>query len=203
LSAAENIDPASTDEQYAYCENAGWINAEPLGDSGPGVEVLADKLIGWMYGENIGWISMSCENTASCGTVAYGVTNDEGGHLHGYAWSENTGWISMSCENTGSCDSVYYGVTIDSFGNFKGFAHGENIGWVHFQGTGSVNYQIKTGWTFPCIVNLDDFGRFAQFWLANGVELPSDLTADGQTDPSDTAQFSTEWLNSCPENWSL
>ena len=100
LSAAENIDPANADEQYAYGENVGWINAEPLGDGGSGVEVFDDKLTGWLWGENIGWISMSCENTFSCGTVNYGVTNDGDGHLGGYAWSENTGWVSMSCENT-------------------------------------------------------------------------------------------------------
>ena len=28
----------------------------------------------YSYGENIGWISFSCENKASCATVQYGVT---------------------------------------------------------------------------------------------------------------------------------
>lgn len=201
--AAENIDPGNVDEQYAYSENTGWINAEPLGDGGSGVEVFDDKLTGWMWGENIGWISLSCENTASCGTVDYGVTNDGDGHLGGYAWSENTGWVSLSCENTNSCDSNYYGVTIDSLGNFKGFAHGENIGWIHFQGTGGVSYKVKTGWTFPCLVDLEDYARFAQFWLANGVELPADLDDSGDVNIDDAGLFSSEWLNACPEHWAL
>lgn len=146
----------------------------------------AYKLRGWMYGENIGWVSLSCENTASCGTVDYGVTNDGDGRLGGYAYSENVGWISFSCENTGSCDNAYYGVPIDSLGNFKGFAYGENIGW-----------------TFPCFVDLEDYARFAQFWIAAGVELPSDLDEDGIVGPDDLGLFSGEWLNACPENWAL
>ena len=30
---AENIDPLATDDQYAYGENIGWVNAEPSGSS--------------------------------------------------------------------------------------------------------------------------------------------------------------------------
>jgi hypothetical protein len=36
---AENIDPLDDASQYAWAENAGWIDAEPAGDGGPGVEV--------------------------------------------------------------------------------------------------------------------------------------------------------------------
>ena len=110
---AENIDPYNDDSQYAYGENIGWLNAEPLGDGGPGVAVNDTKLSGYIWAENIGWVSLSCENTGSCGTVSYGVTNDGSGNLSGYAWAENVGWISFSCENTGSCGTVDYGVTID------------------------------------------------------------------------------------------
>ena len=39
LAAGENIDPNGDDHQYAWSENFGWINAEPLGNAGPGVEV--------------------------------------------------------------------------------------------------------------------------------------------------------------------
>ena len=73
---AENIDPNDDDSQRAYAENVGWINAEPSGDGGPGIQVDDFELTGWMWGENIGWISLSCQNTASCGTTAYSVIND-------------------------------------------------------------------------------------------------------------------------------
>lgn len=80
---AENTDPTGSDSQYAYAENVGWLNAEPGGDSGDGIQVNNLDLTGWMWGENIGWVSMSCDNTGSCGTVAYGVLNDACGNLTG------------------------------------------------------------------------------------------------------------------------
>ena len=83
---AENIDPDDDDSQYAYGENVGWLNAEPSGDGGPGVEVTDSNLTGYIWAENIGWVSLSCENTSSCATVDYGVTNNGYGKLSGYAW---------------------------------------------------------------------------------------------------------------------
>ena len=203
LMAAENIDPDIANDQFAYSENAGWVNAEPLGDGGAGIEVLPDKLLGWMYGENIGWVSLSCENTASCGTVNYGVTNDGDGRLGGYAYSENVGWISFSCENTSSCDAVYYGVTIDSFGNFKGFAYSENIGWVRLADDAPVAYKVKTSWTYLCFVDLEDFARFSSQWLYVGLGLNADIDEDEDVDIDDLMDFNGEWLTHCPEGWSL
>ena len=68
---AENIDPYEDGSQYAYGENAGWVNFEP--NTGDGTQVASDKLTGWVWAENIGWISLTCENTTSCGTVNYGI----------------------------------------------------------------------------------------------------------------------------------
>jgi len=144
---AENIDPDSDGSRYAYGENVGWLNAEPSGNGGPGVEVGMFELHGWMWGENIGWISLSCLDTASCGTTTYGVTND-GGELAGYAWSENAGWVSFSCRNTDSCGNAAYGVTIDpGTGEFSGQAYSENLGWISFASTGANPFRMKTGWT--------------------------------------------------------
>jgi hypothetical protein len=144
---AENIDPYNDDSQYAYGENIGWLNAEPLGDGGPGVAVNDTKLTGHLWGENIGWVSLSCENTGSCGTVNYGVTNDGGGNLSGYTWGENVGWISFSCENNNSCGTVDYGVTIDpATGEFNGHAWGENIGWITFRSTAPTPFGVMTSW---------------------------------------------------------
>lgn len=144
---AENIDPGDDGSQLAYGENVGWINAEPLGDGGPGLQVGEFDVTGWMYGENIGWISFSCENTGSCGTTGYGVVHD-GGVLGGYAWTENGGWMSLSCQNTGSCGTAPYGVTIDTTtGEFGGRAWTENMGWVSFASAGPVVHGVRTAWT--------------------------------------------------------
>jgi parallel beta-helix repeat protein/predicted outer membrane repeat protein len=134
---AENIDPYDDGSQYAWGENAGWLNFEPGGDGGPGVAVRGEALTGYIWGQNIGWISLSCENTSSCGTVDYGVVNDGFGNLGGYAWGENVGWINF--------DPAYGGVTIDDDGLFDGWAWAANLGWIHLQNF-SVPYLVKTSY---------------------------------------------------------
>lgn len=143
----ENIDPSGGGEQYAYGENVGWINLEPLGDGGPGVEVTSTGLTGWMWGENVGWCNLSCAGTGSCGAVDFGVTHAGDGVLAGWAWCENAGWISFSCTNTATCATSPYGVVVDpTTGVFGGQAWGENVGWIGFSGSGIVPYRIVTAW---------------------------------------------------------
>jgi hypothetical protein len=139
LAAAENIDPANDGSQYAWSENVGWLNAEPNGDGQDGVQVDGSGLSGYMWGENIGWASLSCVNTGSCGTVDYGVENDNCGTLTGYGWAENVGWINFA-PTTG-------GVRIDpQTGEFAGTAWGENIGWITFADDSPVAYGVCTSW---------------------------------------------------------
>jgi hypothetical protein len=172
---AENIDPDDDGSQYAYGENVGWLNAEPLGDGGPGVEVEDSKLAGYIWAENIGWVSLSCENTSSCASVNYGVMNDGNGNLSGYAWAENVGWISFSCENTANCGAVDYGVTIDpATGVFSGKAWTENIGWMSFDSTDAITFGVSTSWR----VDTDDGGEDDQ------DEVPDDTDDTDNTDGS-------------------
>lgn len=143
--AAENIDPGNDDHQYAWGENVGWINAEPSGNGGPGVDVGDFQLTGWMWGENFGWISLSCSNTGSCATASYGVSNNGSGVLSGFAWSENHGWINfkpVACLPDPTC-----GVRIDpATGYFGGRAWGENAGWITFSNGTPIASTVRTGW---------------------------------------------------------
>ncbi len=144
LVIAENIDPDIDDSQYAYAENVGWINAEPNGNGADGIQVADFQLSGWLWGENTGWISLSCLNTSSCGTVSYGVTNDGHGNLGGFAWAENAGWVNFAPSTSSA--------SIDpTSGGFSGYVWSENLGWVSLScantGTcGTVDYGIKTDW---------------------------------------------------------
>ena len=171
---AENIDPNDDGSQYAYGENVGWLNAEPDGDGGPGVEVSDLELTGYIWGENIGWINLSPANYG-------GVSNDGVGNLSGYAWGENVGWISFSCENTSSCSTADYGVTIDpATGEFSGFAWGENIGWINFaQTTGG---RVKTEW------GGDDEGPITSLVMADPNPAPVNtyITLTAHVDDSET-----------------
>jgi hypothetical protein len=153
IASAENIDPDSDGSQYAYGENVGWVNAEPSGDGGPGMDVDNFELTGWIWGENFGWISLSCGNTSSCGSVSYGVTHDSFGVLSGFGWAENVGWVNFRPAGGG--------VTIEtSTGSLGGHAWGENIGWISFNCGNtatctSVDYKVKTGWTCTAAPPID------------------------------------------------
>ena len=161
--AAETIDPDLNGSQHAWSETTGWINAEPRGAGGPGMHIAADWITGWMWSENIGWISLSCENTASCPVVDYGIRHGTSGQLEGFAWAENAGWISFSCENTGSCAIVDYGVHIDlGTGDIKGFAWAENLGWISFSCTNTascaeVDFGVMTTTPLPEHLFFDGF----------------------------------------------
>jgi len=125
---AENIDPYDDDSQYAYGENVGWLNFEPLGDGGPGVEVSDSALTGYIWAENIGWINLS--------PTQGGVANDGDGNLSGYGWGENVGWINFA--------PTFGGVTIDpTTGEFSDYGWGENIGWINFA---LLQGRAKTSW---------------------------------------------------------
>jgi hypothetical protein len=165
LAAAENIDPVNDDSQYAYAENVGWLNAEPNGDGGDGIQVNDLDLTGWIWAENIGWLSLSCINTNSCATVTYGVANDACGNLSGYAWAENAGWVNFSPSGGG--------VAIDpQTGEFSGSAWGENIGWVTFADDSPVAYGVVTSWrrqpptALPQIDVSKDAGELVISWEA-------------------------------------
>ena len=145
---AEDIDPANDGSQYGYAGNLGWINAEPLGDGGPGMQQAAGAVSGWLWSANSGWISLSCSNTASCATVDYGVVLDGVGNLSGFAWSPNLGWISFSCEDSASCGSASYGVSVSlGSGEISGYAYAPNAGWLSFScesaaSCGDVDYRV-------------------------------------------------------------
>lgn len=138
--AAENTDPNDDGSQYAYAENLGWVNAEPGGDGGRGLEVRDFRLLGYLWSENAGWINLSCRNEGSCAAATYGVEQDGDGHLSGYAWAENVGWINFSPAEAG--------VSIDpATGDFSGRAWGENVGWITFASDGPHPYKVQVGWT--------------------------------------------------------
>ncbi len=54
-----------------------------------------------------------------------------------------------------------------------------------------------------CIVEFEDYARFADEWLETGSELDADLDSDGDVDYEDLRQFVDEWLYCCPYDWSL
>lgn len=153
--AAETIDPGETGSRHAWSENAGWVNAEPAGDGGPGLRITDEGVTGWMSLENAGWVSASCYTTGSCAEVDYGLTVSPAGEIGGFAWSENAGWIVFSCATTASCGTVSYGVTVNLVnGELAGHAWSENLGWITVScettsSCGVVDYRTTTTVPIP------------------------------------------------------
>ena len=195
--AAENTDPCDVDDQYAWGENVGWLNFEPTGGGGGGVEVKDASVDGYAWGENIGWINF--------GPMGFGggVIND-GGSLSGYAWGENVGWIDFAPSSGGVC--------INRLGYLRGYAWGENIGWINFNSNSSP---VRTGWERSprCAgdidndsdVDYDDLLLFLGTYLetqCDVVPCPGNLDCDNDVDYDDLLVFLGDYLETeclqCP-----
>lgn len=125
---------------YAWSENAGWLNA---GTRHGGISVFPDGASGYLEGyawaENFGWVKLgdgSGGPYANNSATDWGVNMDAGGNLSGYGWSETVGWINFN--------PTHEQVTVDTAtGKFSGYAWGENVGYVSFKGT-SPAYGVET-----------------------------------------------------------
>jgi hypothetical protein len=79
------------------------------GDYGRKAEAqAAAPVYGWMWSDNVGWISFNCFDVhgAGCGSpgkVNYSVQKDAANNLSGYAWSDNVGWISFNPTDVSVC----------------------------------------------------------------------------------------------------
>ena len=104
---------------YAWSDNIGWVQFGGLASfpSGPNGNALisGNALVGWIKAIGAvpadgwdGWISLSCQNTGTCGTVNYGV-NVGFGTMSGYAWGGTVvGWTDWSNVTfTGACTAKY------------------------------------------------------------------------------------------------
>ncbi|MFZ1748529.1 MAG: hypothetical protein WAU17_21665 [Nitrospirales bacterium] len=111
------------------------IAACMLGLSDP--PAFGQALAGFLWGENVGWISLSCENTASCAKVNFGVKKAGKGKLTGFAWGENIGWVNFAPSGGGG------GVTLDpATGQLSGQVWSKNVGWIRLRGTPVPNYGV-------------------------------------------------------------
>lgn len=108
------------------------------------------SLYGYAWSDNVGWISMNCENTGSCGTSNHNVSFDgQSGNLSGYAWSDNIGWVSFNSSDTSGCPQAPCTPKLDktsgaASGWIKALAGGSGgwDGWIKLSGV------VRSGTSF-------------------------------------------------------
>jgi hypothetical protein len=71
---------------------------------------------------------------------------------------------------------------------------------------GGDNYELLGGFWVGgplCIVEFEDFARFAVYWMQSGIDLPADLYPDDVVNYDDLLEFANFWLCICPYDWPL
>jgi hypothetical protein len=99
--------------------------------------------------------------------------------------------------------------TIDGGGGRSAGGQYELVGTIGQPDAGyseGGNYELLGGF-WPggplCIVDFEDFARFAELWLYTGTGLAADLYEDNIVDLLDLKLFVDEWLCYCPYDWPL
>ncbi|MBK1644078.1 hypothetical protein CKO25_05310 [Thiocapsa imhoffii] len=132
----------ATSAQFAWSENAGWLNLKATGGD---AQIYSDHLEGYAWHENLGWIRLGTHTGGGPHTYGnstatnYGVNRDSlTGALSGYAWSENAGWINFGPTDGGVTAKV-------ETGDLDGYAWSENVGWVRFAPYATIGQVCGSG----------------------------------------------------------
>ncbi len=155
--AQSNIDPVA---QSSWSENAGWMNWRDANGAADGVRVGEFVLHGYIWGENIGWISVgdgmlgSPLYYANTDDTDFGVNIAPDGSLSGLAWGENVGWVNFS---GGSLATPADPARIECDGRLDGHAWSENLGWINLSLVEPGHYVVIEAAFVPitCDVNQD------------------------------------------------
>lgn len=101
---------------------------------------------GWLWSDNIGWVSLNCLNTSTCATAAYGVTQNPDGTWTGYGWSDNIGWLDFNggCPPSaaGTCGAKMDGNNLKGWAKFLSAGAGWD-GWVSFSSTNDHDFSTS------------------------------------------------------------
>jgi len=201
LSLRASIDNGTIDTVYRsaiFPDGFGRINAGKYTDptlSSYGVQIRDTELTGFMWGENVGWINLNCQNRNTCGINPFKVSNTKYGILSGYAWGENTGWVNFGPFSNNTVSTV----TINNNGEFNGYAWTQNYAWIKFTcdplDAEYPNACVKTDWRpVPvrplCNNTLDDDGD-------SMIDYPADAGCLNLEDNDETGPFSppVDWIN--------
>lgn len=191
---------------FAWSENAGWLNwspeaAEP-GVCEPMVRVLVPiatdfaggPVTGYVWGENVGWVNLQPRPGGGPAVPPVGVQADASGVLSGFAWGENVGWVNFGpfAGHAGFAEPA----RIEADGSLAGFAWAENLGWVNLAPMGmGVEPACVADLSGDGVSNNTDVNRFVTLFL--GGCAAADLTGDGVLNNGDINRFVQAFLAGC------
>jgi hypothetical protein len=143
----------------------------------------SDRLSGWAWSDNIGWISLNCTNTNSCDTVEYGVNLSGSGSTlsaSGWAWSDNIGWINFDEVSLTDADKSLHGTALAYNTLNEPYCNGSDPYQTNDSGTiGSA------GGTYDCDDDANDDGWDGVISLS-GSSPNYGPVADATDDTADT-----------------
>jgi hypothetical protein len=158
--AAAHADNPIPGQNFAWSENAGWINFNPTGGT---TALFADHMEGYAWSENVGWIRLGTfvgggsHTYANNSATDWGI-NRSGTTISGYAWSETAGWINFTPTSGGA--------SIDSTtGLLSGFVWSENLGWIHLRNS-SPSYGVGYAPAIGAPTNIPTLSTWLMMLLA-------------------------------------
>lgn len=171
--------------EFAWAQNAGWINARHDLPATPRGVITGDYfLCGDAWGQNLGWIN--CGSGAPADGIRYsntsgtdcGVNHDGTGNLSGSAWSQNGGWINFGW--AAPTDAGRPRINLLT-GKFTGFVWGQNLGWIRLDGLITASLAL----TDTDTDGLDDAWEREHFASLTLADAASDTDSDGDTDAAE------------------
>ncbi len=163
---------------FIFASLAGSFYASYVNHSTKQAKAAPQKVKGYLWSDNIGWVSLSCENMAPCGVNTYQVEVESAtGELSGMAWSNNIGWLNFDAgcppgtDPLTTCSAKMVGNTIEGWAQFVSAAAtpGWN-GWVSFSSLNDNDPDtsgIQTAPLYGPIVSGNTLSGFA--WGSTGV----------------------------------
>lgn len=149
-----NFDESGYHPQYMACVRTSSLD--------PALAVPT-RLEGWVWNDNLGWISLYCNGGSnlggSCGGIDYQVNITATGGtppdfttvtLNGYAWGDNVGWIQFNDtpvtfhQVSPTASGVNSGLITTTNGNSTAHAWADSIGWLNLTGVRLFWYNTNT-----------------------------------------------------------
>jgi hypothetical protein len=205
--AQSDIDPVN---KNSWQENCGWMNWRDDNNAAQGVRDRGTFLSGYIWCENIGWISVGDGSPANAVSYSNATGADFGvnitgatGNLSGFAWGENVGWINFG---GGAMAVPPQPARFDgAAGRFRGYAWAENIGWINLNDANSTKHVARICYancdqsTLAPVLNVNDFTCFLNKFAANDLFANCDRSTIAPVlNVNDFTCFLNKFAAGCP-----